>query len=376
MNKSVSFLLVAMVAISACASGENWKEKMGLPNDCNNPVFTKPYRISSHNRVQGAGINMNDGEAYTSCYVPFGSDWHYAPKLPLSEQEKNQISQVMGLFLSEDELNLIDSNSLLKFSAKAVNGCYAVVVYRAFRNYRYSNVEHENLEQFIAVYDDNGNLTDAMMMGYVDDICDILLVEPHKQYSVPFNMGDHKMEYSEKNSNHFTISRYWHLKDTPKGEPNKVEMKRYYTITPTGKIKLEKVTNNSENYDKSKSLEAGVLIENVANAQAVNLMELMLTPMSDNAGTFTRLEKACAQLLSNPVVGDKVMHLGMMIYNRDPKAFLTYVYENRTKTSLLKLLKKAKSYQGQGRHYDYNLEQTLGNACTTATMRKWFKTKL
>ena len=215
-----------------------------------------------------------------------------------------------------------------------------------------------------------------MMMGYVDDICDILLVEPHKQYSVPFNMGDHKMEYSEKNSNHFTISRYWHLKDTPKGEPNKVEMRRYYTITPTGKIKLEKVTNNSENYDMSKSLEAGVLIENVANAQAVNLMELMLTPMSDNAGTFTRLEKACAQLLSNPVVGDKVMHLGMMIYNRDPKAFLTYVYENRTKTSLLKLLKKAKSYQGQGRHYDYNLEQTLGNACTTATMRKWFKTKL
>ena len=122
MNKSVSFLLVAMVAISACASGENWKEKMGLPNDCNNPVFTKPYRISSHNRVQGAGINMNDGEAYTSCYVPFGSDWHYAPKLPLSEQEKNQISQVMGLFLSEDELNLIDSNSLLKFSAQAENG--------------------------------------------------------------------------------------------------------------------------------------------------------------------------------------------------------------------------------------------------------------
>ena len=90
MNKSVSFLLVAMVAISACASGENWKEKMGLPNDCNNPVFTKPYRISSHNRVQGAGINMNDGEAYTSCYVPFGMIGIMLPSCHLANRRRTK----------------------------------------------------------------------------------------------------------------------------------------------------------------------------------------------------------------------------------------------------------------------------------------------
>lgn len=373
MKKSIYLFLVAIIAaIPACAKSD-WRGTVGLPAGCDNPVFTMPERMNPEGRVHGAGINMNDGEAYTSNFVNFSSEWHYAPKLNLCAQEKEQLPQVMGLYLRQEEINNIEP---LKFSVKAVNECYAVVVYRAFRNYRYSNDEHENLEQFIAVYDSSGKLTDVMMMGYVDDIRDVLLVEPHKEYEVPYNMGDHNLNFDKDNSNHFTINRYWYLKNSGQGIPKKVEMKRYYTITPAGKIHLDKVTNNSENYTTSKANEAGAPIEMVANPQAVNLMELMLTPMSDQAGTFAKLEKVCASLIDDTTVGNKVTHLGMMIYNRNPRAFLSYVYKNRTKTSLVKLLKRAKAYNGPGLHYDDNLNATISKSCSTAAMSKWFKIKL
>jgi hypothetical protein len=374
MKKSVSFFLAVTMVMTACAA-DGWRAKVGLPENCKNPVFTMPSRMNKSNRVEGAGINMNDGEAYTLNNIKFSNEWHYAPKLNLCDEETAQMPQVMGLFMNENERNKHDFDPL-KFSAKAVHGCYAVVVYRAFRNGRYFRSEHENLEQFIAVYDEKGQLTDAMMMGYYDDIRDILLIEPHKQYSVPFNMGDYYMDFDKKDPSHFTLNRYWYLKDEPKGSPGKVAMKRYYTITPAGKIKLDKVTNGSEDYTAARSNDVGAPIADVANAEAVNLLELILTPMSDAAGNWSRLDRACAKLLDNPVVGDRVMHLGMMFFNRNPKAFINYAYKNRTKTSLIKLLKKAKNYHGEGRDYEYNIDYVLDKNCATRVIRKWFAGKL
>lgn len=367
-------MIVAMFStITACASGKDWRSVVGLPDDCDNPVFTMPSRMNSQSRVEGAGINMNDGEAYTNTLVGFSSDWHYEPKLSLCEKEIEAMPRVMGLYFQDFEK---ENNAFLplKFCVKALDNCYAVVIYRAFRNGRYARYDSDNLEQFIAVYDSNGNLTDAMMMGYINDLSEVLAIEPHKNYNVPNNMGDHHLEF-DKDSKHFTIRRYNYLKDVAKGDPDKVEMKRYYTITPSGKIQLDKITNNSEDYANDKVLKAGVLIDSVANPNAVKMMEMMLTPMSDSE-VFSKLDNVCASLLNDKLVGDRVMHLGMMIYNRDPKGFLAYAYKNRANTSLVKLLNKAKVYEGDGREYGTCLEQTIPQSCTSAAMRKWFKTKL
>lgn len=361
-----------MIVTASCAQ-DNWRKVVGLPDGCHNPVFTRPGNMHSSSRVQGAGINMNDGEAYTSTFVKFNSDWHYAPKLPLCEQEKKVMPQVMGLFIDGNHPLEMYMNELLKFSVRTHHGCGAVVVYRAFNNYRFGNTRGgDNLEQFIAVYDDDGRLTDCMMMGYADDMRDILLVEPHKQYQVPHNMGDHYLEFDKKDGEHFTISRYWYLQDQAQGLPEKVEMKRYYTITPQGKICLDKVTDGSEDNPKASKLGQGALIGDVANPAAVDMMEMMLTPMSDPQ-LLAKLDKTYAKLKDDAVVGERMMHLGMIVYNRNPKAFLSYAYKHRASTSLPALLKRARAYTGNGMKYQECIDTTLPNSCSSAKMRKWLQ---
>lgn len=371
--KKLSLLLAGLMLASIACAQDDWKKVVGLPGDCDNPVFTRPGNMHSSSRVAGAGINMNDGEAYTDTYIKFNSDWHYAPKLPLCQQEMDVMPRVMGLFI--DRNHPLEMYKPLKFSARTHHGCGAVVVYRAFRNGRYSNFESDNLEQFIAVYDSNGCLTDCMMMGYDGDMRDILLVEPHKDYQVPHNMGDHYLKFDGNDGEHFIISRYWYLKDVGKAMPDKVEMRRYYTITPQGKIRLDKVTNGSEDYKQGSSLTPGVLIGEVANPAAVDMMELILTPMSDDQ-LLPRLDKTYAKLKDAKQVGERLMHLGMLVYNRDPQAFLSYVYKNGARTSLLTLLQRAKVYDGQGCHYGECLDTTVAKHSPSAKAKAWLKARL
>ena len=371
MMRKILFSLLTMAIVSSACASDNWRSKVGLPQDCTNPIFTMPSRMNPAGRVRGAGINMNDGEAYTSRYVGFSSEWHYAPKLSLCQQEKAAMPQVMGLFFDEHLTPQLQEP--LKFCVRVHHGCGAVVVYRAFNNYRYTNVQSDNLEQFIAVYDEDARLTDAMMMGYDGDLTQILSIEPHKQYTPPVNMGSHDMQFDETGE-HFTIRRYTYLKDHGEGVPEMVEMMRYYTITPEGKIRLDKVTNNSENHSK-KNDKPGAPIEEVASPAAVDMLEMMLTPMSDPQ-MLPRLDKCCAALLNNEAVGERLMHLGMMVYNRDPKAFLEYAYENRAKTSLLQLLKRAMAYKGTGAQYDMCLAHTIENCSPSKAAQQWLMKKL
>lgn len=370
--KKCLFLLVAFVTMASACASDDWKSKVGLPKDCTNPVFTRPEHMNPEGRVRGAGICMNDGEAYTSRGCGFSSEWHYAPKLSLCGKEKDVIKQVMGLYVPEHDTRPVEP---LKFCVVTHHGCGAVVVYRAFDNYRYSNIQSENLEQFIAVYDSNGNLTDAMMMGYDEDLYEMLNIEPHMDYNVPHNMGRHDMKF-DKTGEHFTIYRYWYLKDKGEGVPEKVEMKRYYTITADGKIRLDKVTNNSEGHDtESKYDNPGALMSEVANPAAVEMMEMMLTPMSDSQ-ILPRLDKTCAMLLDNKLVRERLMHLGMMVYNRNPKSFLAYAYEKRTQTLLVKLLQYAKAYKGSGCNYENCLMETVYKFSPSTNAYNWFNNKL
>ena len=369
MKKILFFLLSVMFTFTACA-GDDWRSKVGLPEDCTNPVFTRPFRMNSSSRVEGAGICMNDGEAYTNRGCDFSSEWHYEPKLPLCEEEIAVLPRVMGLYFNEvTNPRVLEP---LKFCVVAHHGCGAVVVYRAFDNYRYTNVRSDNLEQFIAVYDEKGSLTDAMMMGYDGDFKEIMSLEPHKEYKGVMS-DSHRMEF-DKTGEHFTITRYSYLKDEGEGVPGKVEMKRYYSITPEGKIVLDKITNNSEGYDGKTSLKPGAPIGEVANANGMKLLELILTPMSD-PGLLSKLDNTSEALLDNKMVGERLMHLGMMVYNRNPKAFLDYVYQNRAKTSLVKLLKCAKTYTGTGCEYRECLGETINKFAPDKKVRAWFKSQ-
>lgn len=364
--------MMVLVVTSACSKNDDWRNKVGLPTDCNNPVFTRPSNMRSSSRIQGAGICMNDGEAYTTSLVDFSTEWHYAPKLSLCDKERDVMPKVMGIF--PENMPPTDSNEPLKFCVRVHHGCGAVVVYRAFNNYRYTNIHSDNLEQFIAVYDDEGNLTDAMMMGYIGDICDFLRIEPHKDYKAPNNMGRYNLEF-DKSGEHFTLVRMWHLKDVPKGAPDKVETKRYYTITPEGKIRFDKETNNSEDYENETVLKPGVLISEVANPNAVAMMEMMITPMSDPQ-LLPRLDNVWSKLQNDSIVGERVMHLGMMMYHRNPKAFLEYVYNNRDKTSLISLLQRAFAYDGTGMDYAYGIAKTIEESSLGNKKINWFKNKI
>lgn len=356
---------------TAASSQDDWRKVVGLPDDCTNPVFTKPDNMNPAERVMGAGICMNDGEAYTKRSVGFSSDWHYEPKLRLCEQEQAVISRVMGLY----EREMIPEHRLpLKFNVKVYHGCGAVVIYRAFENYRYTDTRSDNLEQFIAVYDDKGILTDAMMMGYVDDLRDILLVEPHKDYQLLDNMENLELKFGETGE-HFTINNYFYLSEKANGGFGKVEMKRYYSISPDGKIRLDKVTDGSEDYKDESSLKPDGFVGEVANPDAMEMMETMLTPMSDPQ-LLPRLDKVYAKLKDDKVVGERLMHLGMMVYNRNPKAFLRYVYKNRAKTSLVTFLNRAKAYQGPGKEYVECLDNTITKFSPSANARKWLKNKI
>jgi hypothetical protein len=368
--RKILFLLVALVTMTSACASDDWRSQVGLPTDCTNPVFTRPFRMNSSSRVEGAGICMNDGEAYTNRMVDFGSEWHYAPKLPLSKEETAVLPCVMGLYFPEN----YDGRPLepLKFCARVHHGCGAVVVYRAFDNYRYTDSQSDNLEQFIAVYDGDGTLTDCMMMGYEGDLSEMLNIEPHKDYKVPNNMGNYVLEFDETGE-HFTLYRYTYLRDKGEGIPDKMEMKRYYTITPEGKIRLDKVTNNSEGHDKdSKYDKPGAPMNEIANSAAVDMMELVLTPMSDPE-ILPKLDKIYAELLNNELVSERLMHLGMMIYNRMPNAFLVYAYKNRSTTSLVELLKRAKAYKGPGCEYSDCIDETIEKNLPLDEAQSWLK---
>lgn len=346
-----------MTATWAWGYRSDWRSIVGLPEDCTNPVFTAPYHMNPAGRVEGAGINMNDGEAYTNRSVDFSSEMHYAPKLPLCEQEKAVMPQVMGIFFNEKTMSpgVLEP---LKFCVRVHHGCGAVVVYRAFDNYRYTNIHSENLEQFIAVYDDQGNLTDAMMMGYYNDLYDILGVEPHKDYKV--GKASNNVEFDETGE-HFTLISKIYLKEMGEGVPNHVEFARHYTITPEGKISLDKVTSNVET--------------NVINPDAIEMMDLIYSPISASH-LLSKLDMVWARLADNQLVGERMMHLGMMIYNRNPKSFLNYIYQNRTKTSLVTLLQRAKAYQGPGMEYDECITESIARTSINRLVKSWIFSKL
>lgn len=263
------FIVTATMSLAnSCAASERkWLKDYGIDPSCTNPVFTKPHHTVPGGRVQGAGICMDDGEAYThSSYVGLSSEWHYAPKLSYCAEEAATIYKVCGGNKQAFEMRNGDDEAGLKFAVRPINGCGAFVVYR---NTRAQWGKYDHVEQYIATYDGEGKLIDAMLMGYEDDGDDLFAVTPHGNYESPdgWRMRESLNWLDE---NHFTIERTINYADPAR--PNRTvwdtKVIAYYSITPGNHIRLERI-----NYDNEMP---------EINPLALRTLEVMLRPWADS----------------------------------------------------------------------------------------------
>ena len=344
MKLLTALMMATMIAGTACADTSDdagWKKRYGLDPACSNPVFTRPGHMNTNSRVHGAGICMNDGLAYTNRGASFSNDWHYEPKLPLCRQEADVMPRVLAMPATRP-FAPGENGEPLKFCCVPHHGCGATVVYRTFRIWRTSR--YQTVEQFIAVYDSNGTLTDCMTMGMQvgddsdNDLRAVLLAEPHAAYAVQKNRGSNDVTFDD-DGNGFTIKHSWHLTD---GAAEKVSMSRHYSITAEGRLVPE----------APRATDGGVLLADVANADAAALYELMRAPLSDT-GTLARLESITPAALANSGLHDLLVHVAMMHFFRNPKAYVEHAYARRNVSApgLTRLLKEAARLDSGGMQY-------------------------
>lgn len=219
-------IFVAMMAsiFSGCNAQEvknGWMTHYDM-TPCENPVFVRPTHTVSGGRVRGAGINMNDGEAYSDTRVEFSTEWHYAPKIGLCQEEKDQWLRITGQ----------EHMDLLKFNVKQVNGCGAVVIYRDCR----ARSGEPNLGQILVTYDEQAQLQDVMPLGDFYDIEKVLEASCTGAYTFKPNMGDRYMQYTGPDK--FTVFNYYYYTEKGQSSGVKWEEERDYVIDPQGMVSM------------------------------------------------------------------------------------------------------------------------------------------
>lgn len=285
-----------------CNADDGWKSRYGLQG-CDNPIFTRPDHEVPGGRVEGAGINMNDGEAYTNHYIDLSGEWHYAPKLNYAPIEVNTIHRVLGTAHNKEHPEYFDQGTL-KFNAKRINGNGALVSYRA------GAMGGGDLYQYIATYDAKGNLVDALMMGNEFTIDDLFKVEPHGNYTLDGHWSGIEGKINNEQPSRFTLT----LKNRYKVDGKRIEwsMTRTYHVDAKGIIHLDNVT--SENAPKF-------------NTTALEMTEMSLTPVAGNFDklmtTLNRLQPALAKTEQ----GRRVLNRqAERLFAWNPQAFLMWVW--------------------------------------------------
>lgn len=301
-------LLLLLTLVSCGAQGKgDWREKYGLDPSCENPVFTRPSREVPGGRVAGAGINMNDGEAYQDYWISFSGEWHYAPKLSLCRAEAEQLHRITGvapLDIEKDDWSG-DLPRLVKFNVKPLNGCGALVIYRAFKDSR-------DVEQYIATYDAKGQLADVMSMGDGELIDLVFAAKPHKGYEpAEGRWSDIKGLINKDTTNVFTLE-YRNYFERSDGKKNDWKMTRRYVVDENGIIHLDNVTQT----------------DTLAfNRHAQELMELRLRPRSQYEACMTSLNALQPAIKSLPELEEEFSHEFDRLYAYDPQRFLVWVWK-------------------------------------------------
>ncbi len=307
--KRFLFILIttmAMATFMAHADSNDWKKKYGL-DGCDNPIFTRPDHEVPGGRVVGAGICMNDGEAYQDYDIGLSGEWHYAPKLTFATQEAATIHRVTGTGRPDDIMKYDSYGRVLKFNAKRINGCGALVAYRVGAN------GPDELAQYLATYDEKGQLQDAMMMGDEHIIDALFTLEACGDYKLVGNWSRLGARVEREAPHKFAIMLENHYEQG--GKRITWKMNRYYHINTKGIFILDSIS--SENAPKF-------------SPAAVEVLEMMLMPLAgdDNYDKAMTMLHKLQPTLRKSEAGTSI--LGRMmerLYAYDPAGFLVWVWK-------------------------------------------------
>ena len=201
----ITLLFACFCFAHAQQNARNWLKRYNIDPTNNNPVFTRPMHENNKSRVEGAGINMNDGEAYNRTYYNFGGEWHYEPKLPLCKEEEVALSRITGDYFYEDnQMRITTAGEVLKYGVIPTD-FGAIVAYRIW-----GRSSEEPIRHYYATFDHKGTLIDAFYVGESGWQSAILKAEPHGNYEVKSNLGGGNMQFSKDGKTLTRINYYYY----------------------------------------------------------------------------------------------------------------------------------------------------------------------
>lgn len=334
--------MAAIITSSNCAFAQRpWLADYGIDpsNPC--PVFTKPPRTGP-NRTEGAGICTNDGAAYNCTFYTLGEDWHYEPKLNLCDQEKAVMSRITGQ---------LQHRIILKFGINPLRGGGALVTYRIFGFDSAAPSEH-----YLATYNNQGQLLDAIALGNRESLNEVLHAEPHGSYTPRVNMGGSHWKVDTATQT-ITLTRYYYYDNPIAPNSDKWEDTLVYHITPQGHFELK-------SHD-SKGKPA-------VNAQAEQLMALSMLPLSttDVMAQWNDLTDQCKG--NSELYGQLLPHVAELFVKR-PQEFIMWTTQHQRQSVLIAALRQALDTNewladGMRIHIAKSVE-----ACTDADAQKYWQ---
>ncbi|MBO6251257.1 MAG: hypothetical protein IJ632_03145 [Muribaculaceae bacterium] len=298
--KSLSIVAMMAMIFSGCNAKEvhnKWMTNYGM-TPCENPVFVQPTHTVSGGRVRGAGINMNDGEAYSDTRVDFSTEWHYAPKINLCQEEENQWLRITGK----------EREDLLKFNVKQINGCGAAVIYRDFRARR----DEPNLGQILATYDEQAQLLDVMTLAEFYDLEEVLEAACTGAYTFKPNMGSRYLQYTSPGK--FTVFSYYYFTKSGQASGEKWEEERDYVIDEQGMVSMTACREKN----RPQGLDAPWMLRDIS-----------MMPCHDAAAMLDRLVEVRPVLAGNESLLAWHARLVRLIAMRNMAGFLTWCQGHR-----------------------------------------------
>ncbi len=229
----ITLLFACFCFAQAQQNARNWLKRYNIDPTNSNPVFTRPMHENAESRVEGAGINMNDGEAYNRTYYNFGGEWHYEPKLPLCKEEEAVLSRITGDYFYEDNhTHIATVGEILKYGVIPTE-FGAVVAYRIWGRDSDQPIRH-----YYATFNHNGTLIDAFYVGESGWQSAILKAEPHGNYEVKSNLGGGNMQFS-KDGKTLTRVGYFYYNVPEQRSGVKWEDTLVYNISSEGIFSIE-----------------------------------------------------------------------------------------------------------------------------------------
>ena len=314
--------------------GRTWLKRYHIDPMNNNPVFTRPMHENDEERVMGAGICMNDGLAYNARYYGFGSEWHYAPKLSLCQEEEEAFSRITGDFVCKEHgFNMNTAHEILKYGVIPTDfGC--IVAYRVWGNL------NRTIRHYFATFDHKGNLIDAFYAGYGEWMEDVLAAEPHGNYSTYVNVGGGSMVFSDDNKT-MTKTDYFYYKLPDKSSGVKWEDTTIFNISPEGIFSVASRVQNGKPE---------------VNKMGEELYNLETLPLSEK-DIFKKWNTFIKKYKNSPLFKERIAEDILRLYVSRQQEFMAWTTAHKSESVLITALKPG--FQLLGEHFGMGASQML-----------------